>query len=224
MNELRKPANKAVCQKIGALLLFGSLFLLLVCFVRSQPRPLQSAAAVSSSEKEFKDDADFKVVFETSAGNFVLLVKPSWAPLGVARFRELLDIQFYDQARFFRVVPGFVVQFGISGDPKVSAIWKDKTIKDDPVKASNTRATISYATAGKDTRTTQLFINYGDNSRLDGMGFAPFGTVIEGMDVVDKIYAGYGEQPDQGAIQSLGNAYLMKNFPKLDYIKKVSIV
>jgi peptidyl-prolyl cis-trans isomerase A (cyclophilin A) len=122
------------------------------------------------------------------------------------------------------VVPGFVVQFGLSGDPAVSARWRDATIADDPVTQSNARGTVTFATAGPNTRTTQLFINYGDNRRLNGMGFAPVGVVVEGMDVVDRIYAGYGESPDQGLIESQGNAYLAAQFPRLDSIARATIV
>jgi peptidyl-prolyl cis-trans isomerase A (cyclophilin A) len=173
---------------------------------------------------------EFKVKFETSKGTFVVKVVKAWAPLGADRFYQLVRGGYYDQCRFFRVISGFMAQFGISGDPKISAEWRDKAIKDDPVVKSNKRGFVSYAMAGPDTRTTQLFINYGDNSRLDKMGFAPFGEVVEGMEVVDALYAEYGEGaprgrgPDQGRIQKEGNAYLEKDFPKLDFIKTARIV
>ena len=167
--------------------------------------------------------ATFKAVFSTTAGDFVIEVTRDLAPHGVDRFYNLVHNGFFDNQRFFRVVPGFVVQFGIHGDPQVSAAWRDANIPDDPVKGTNARGTITFATAGPNTRTTQLFINYRDNGRLDSMGFSPFGKVIEGMDVVDKINSEYGEQPSQGKIQAEGNAYLESKFPKLDYIKTARI-
>lgn len=166
----------------------------------------------------------FQARFETSAGVFVVDVTRAWAPRGADRLYNLVRNGFYDGARFFRVVPGFVVQFGISGDPAVSARWRDATIADDPVTQSNARGTLTFATAGPNTRTTQLFVNFADNRRLDGMGFAPVGVVVEGMDVVDRIFAGYGESPDQGLIESRGTAYLAEQFPQLDSIARATIV
>jgi peptidyl-prolyl cis-trans isomerase A (cyclophilin A) len=166
----------------------------------------------------------FQARFETSAGVFVVDVTRAWAPRGADRLYNLVRNGFYDGARFFRVVPGFVVQFGISGDPAVSARWRDATIADDPVTQSNARGTLTFATAGPNTRTTQLFVNFADNRRLDGMGFAPVGVVVEGMDVVDRIFAGYGESPDQGLIESRGTAYLAEQFPQLDSITRATIV
>lgn len=151
-------------------------------------------------------------------------VHPKWAPLGAARFKEMLDASFFQGVRFFRVVPNFVAQFGIHGDPKKSAEWRTKTIKDDKVIESNKRGTLVFATSGKDSRTTQLFINFADNGNLDAMGFAAFAKVTEGMDVVDKIYSGYAERPNQGEIQSKGNAYLKTQFPNLSYIKTAEIL
>lgn len=170
-----------------------------------------------------KAPASFKVDFATSAGNFVIEVTRDLAPNGADRFYNLVNNGFFDGQRFFRVVPGFVVQFGIHGDPAISAAWRDAKIPDDPVAGTNARGTITFATAGPNTRTTQLFINYRDNGRLDGMGFSPFGKIIEGMDVVDKINSEYGEQPSQGKIQAEGNAYLEDKFPKLDYIEHARI-
>jgi peptidyl-prolyl cis-trans isomerase A (cyclophilin A) len=175
--------------------------------------------------------ADFKVRFSTTAGDFVVRVLPEWAPLGAARFRTLVESGFYDGARFFRVLPGFVAQFGISGDPAVTRKWDKSEIKDDPVKQSNTRGRVTFATAGPDTRTTQVFINTSDkNARLDSKGFSPFGEVIEGLEVVEKLYSGYGEGapegkgPDQDRIEKEGNAYLERDFPKLDGIRTARIL
>jgi peptidyl-prolyl cis-trans isomerase A (cyclophilin A) len=167
--------------------------------------------------------ATYKVKFDTSKGAFVLEVHRDWAPIGADRFYNLVKNGFFDDIRFFRVVPNFMVQFGINGDPNVATIWQNRNIQDDPVKQSNTRGYISFATRGPNTRTTQVFINFKDNSGLDRQGFTPFGQVVEGMDVVDKINAQYGESPNQGLIQSQGNAYLNKEFPKLDYVKKATI-
>lgn len=172
----------------------------------------------------------FKVRFDTTKGPFTVEVTRALAPNGADRFYNLVRSGFFKDVKFFRVISGFMCQFGINGDPKVAAAWRDAQIQDDPVKASNTRGAITFATAGPNTRTTQLFINFGNNSGLDRMGFAPFGKVVEGMDVVDKINAEYGEGapngrgPDQGRIQQEGNAYLKKDFPNLDYIKSATIV
>jgi peptidyl-prolyl cis-trans isomerase A (cyclophilin A) len=172
----------------------------------------------------------FKVKFETTKGDFVIEVQPYLAPLGAARFQQLVEAGFYDGAKFFRVLPKFVVQFGLPAVPNAGGSALTANFKDDPVVGSNTKGTITFATAGPNTRTTQVFINLGDNPRLDGMGFAPFGTVTEGMDVVEQLYAGYGEGaphgngPDQGRARSLGNAYLEASFPKLDGIIKASVL
>jgi peptidyl-prolyl cis-trans isomerase A (cyclophilin A) len=171
----------------------------------------------------------YKAKFDTTKGTFVIEVHRAWAPNGADRFYNLVKNGFYNDARFFRVIDGFMVQFGISGNPDLSSVWRDARIPDDPVNQSNTRGMVSFATAGPDTRTTQVFINYGDNAGLDGQGFAPFGQVVSGMDVVDSFFKGYGEGaprgrgPDQGRVQMEGNAYLMTKFPKLDYVKKASI-
>lgn len=172
----------------------------------------------------------FKVKFETSQGDVVLEVNPEWAPLGAAQFKAAVEDGVYDDARFFRVLDGFMAQFGIPGDPAKATKWRDKRIKDDPVKQKNTRGMVTYAMAGPNTRTTQLFINFGDNSFLDRQGFSPFAKVVEGMENVEKLYKGYGEGapsgngPNQGSVQSQGNAYLQKSFPKLDYIKKATVI
>ena len=173
----------------------------------------------------------FKVEFETTKGNFVVEVHREWAPKGADRFYNLVKLGYYKDVAFFRVIEGFMAQFGIHGRPEVNTIWKSASVKDDPVVSSNKRGFVSFAMAGPDTRTTQLFINYSDsNARLDGMGFSPFGKVISGMSVVDKLHNGYGEGaprgggPDQGRLQKEGNTYLKKEFPKLDYIKKTKLL
>ncbi len=173
--------------------------------------------------------ATYKAKFDTSKGVFVIEVHRDWAPNGADRFYNLVKNGFYDNARFFRVISGFMVQFGINADPKISAVWREARIKDDPVRQSNKRGLITFATAGPNTRTTQVFINFGDNTGLDRQGFAPFGQVVSGMSVVDALFSGYGEGapsgqgPEQGRVQQEGNAYLIKQFGKLDYIKKATI-
>ncbi len=171
-----------------------------------------------------KAPAVFKAKFTTTTGDFVVEVHRDWAPLGADRFYNLVKYGYLTNAAFFRVVPGFVVQFGLNASPALNKVWREAKIQDDPVKQSNKPGTLVFATAGPNTRTTQLFINYGDNSRLDGMGFAPFGTVVEGMDVVNKIFPAYGERPNQGMIQEQGDAYLKANFPDMDKIKMARIV
>src|ERR1700688_2278065 len=171
----------------------------------------------------------YQVKFETSKGDFTVSVTRAWAPLGADRFYNLAKHHFFDNESFFRVLTGFVAQFGISPYPPVSAVWEKATIKDDPVTQSNKKYFLTFATAGPNTRTTQLFINLADNPRLDGMGFAAFGQVTDGMNVIDTLYAGYGEGapggsgPNQDQIQKEGKAYLDKNFPKLDFIKTTTL-
>jgi peptidyl-prolyl cis-trans isomerase A (cyclophilin A) len=166
----------------------------------------------------------YKVKFATAKGDFVVQVTRTWSPLGADRFYNLVKNGFYNGAAFFRIVPGFVVQFGLSPDPAVSKAWREAKIADDPVSQSNHRGYLSFATAGPGTRTTQVFINLVDNARLDSMGFSPFGQVIEGMDLIDKLNAEYGEQPDQGRIEAEGRSYLEKSFPRLDIIKSAVIL
>jgi peptidyl-prolyl cis-trans isomerase A (cyclophilin A) len=166
----------------------------------------------------------FEVLFTTSMGDVVIQVNRDWAPRGADRFYTLVKTGFYDNTKFFRVVPGFVAQFGIAADPKVHAKWNGAPLRDDPVKQTNGRGTLTFATSGPNTRTTQLFINYADNSRLDGMGFSPFGIVTQGMDLVDKINREYGEAPQQPLIERQGDAYLSKEFPKLDGIITAKII
>ncbi len=167
----------------------------------------------------------FKVEFTTTKGDIIAEVHRDWAPLGADRFYNLVKNGFFNNAAFFRVVPNFVVQFGLNANPAVNKAWENATIKDDPVKQSNTRGMLVFATAGPNTRTTQLFINLNDrNKYLDPMGFAPFGTVTQGMDVVDMIYASYGERPQQDLITNQGDAYLVKNFPMIDKVKVAKVL
>ena len=192
--------------------------------VVGQAKPdLSKAALKDPAALKETAPAGYKAEFDTSAGPFVVDVHRDWAPKGADRFYNLVKNGFFDNTRFFRVVPNFMVQFGLNGDPAVQSVWRTANITDDPVKGSNKRGYITFATAGPNTRTTQVFINFKDNAGLDGQGFAPFGEIVSGMAVVDKINAQYQEQPNQGLIQQQGNAYLMKEFPKLDYIRKATI-
>ncbi len=167
--------------------------------------------------------AKFKARFETTRGVFVIEVKRALAPKGADRFYNLVRLGYYDGSHFFRVLPGFIVQWGLHANPKISATWRNAKIDDDPVLTSNTRGTVCFAMAGPNTRTTQLFISFGNNKRLDPSGFAPFGHVVEGMKVVEKLHSGYGEQPDQQMITMEGRVYLEREFPKLDSIKRATI-
>jgi len=190
---------------------------------------LATPALAQSPNPAEQAPATYKVRFDTSKGAFVLQVTRAWAPLGADRFYNLVKSGFYDNVRFFRVISGFMVQFGISGDPALMAGWRNAPIQDDPVTQSNKRGTITFAMAGPNTRTTQVFINFADNDRLDASGFAPFGRVVSGMEVVDKLNPEYGEGaprgrgPDQSRMQREGNAYLAKEFQRLDLVKKATI-
>jgi peptidyl-prolyl cis-trans isomerase A (cyclophilin A) len=212
-----------------------------VAFGQASPAPKpaapEKAAASSTRSTHMTDPAllhpatltakapeTYDVKFETTKGDVIVKVTRAWAPNGADRFYNLVKHGFYDGAPFFRVVPGFVVQFGLNGDPAVNKVWQNANIKDDAVKQSNKPGMLVFATAGPNTRTTQLFINLGNNAGLDGQGFAPFGEVTTGMDIVQKIYSGYGERPDQSAITSQGRAYVEKNFPNIDSIKKATVV
>jgi peptidyl-prolyl cis-trans isomerase A (cyclophilin A) len=210
-------------------------FLMLVTFVLALTlaTPVLPASAQSplSNPAALREQAPavYKARFDTSKGVFVIEVTRDWAPKAADRFYNLVKYGFYDNVRFFRVISGFMVQFGISGDPAIMARWRAAQISDDPVTQSNKRGTITFATAGPNTRTSQVFINFADNSRLDESGFAPFGRVVSGMNVVDALNAEYGEGaprgrgPDQSRLQSEGNAYLAKDFPRMDYVKKATI-
>jgi len=203
----------------------ASLLFALVIAVPAYSQNLGNPAALKEQAPPV-----YKVEFDTSKGPFVIEVHRDWAPNGADRFYNLVKNGFYDDVRFFRVIEGFMAQFGVNGDPKVSAAWREARIKDDPVKVSNKRTFVTFATAGPNTRTTQVFVNYGDNSNLDSQGFSPLGQVVSGMKVVDSLYGGYGEGapggrgPNQARVQSDGNAYLASAFPNLDYVKKATIV
>jgi peptidyl-prolyl cis-trans isomerase A (cyclophilin A) len=185
-----------------------------------EPDPVALAAAAPDS---------FVVTIETSAGEFDVRVRRDWAPLGADRFHWLSQNQFFAGGRFFRVVPGFVVQFGLTGIPALDELWLDRSLRDEPARESNRRGTVVFATGGPNSRSTQLFINLVDNGQLDMMGFAPFGEVVRGMEVVDRLYSGYGEGapmgngPDQGRIFNEGNAYLTAQFPALDSIVRTRV-
>ena len=166
---------------------------------------------------------NFKVKFTTSKGPVVVEIHKAWAPKGAQRFYELVRDKYYDGNRFFRIVPRFIVQFGMAADPAMTKKW-DKNIPDDPVTQTNRPGSLTFATAGPNTRTTQLFINLGSNQILDGQGFAPFGMVVEGMSAVEALNKEYGEGPDQDSIRQHGNAYLNEKFPRLDYIKKAEVL
>jgi peptidyl-prolyl cis-trans isomerase A (cyclophilin A) len=200
------------------------------------PAPDAKPAAPSASladPSKFTEKApdSFKVKFDTSVGSFTIEVTRALSPNGADRFYNLAKSGFFTDVAFFRVIEGFMCQFGIHGNPKVATAWRTDNIQDDPVKASNTRGMVTFAKTGlPNSRSTQFFINFGDNTQLDTMGFSPFGKITEGMDVVDKIYKGYGEGaprgngPDQMRAQTEGNTYFKKEFPKLDYIKSATLV
>ncbi len=187
-----------------------------------------TAPAATAPKKEQAPDV-FKVNLDTSKGPVVLEIHRDWAPVGVDHFYGLVKTGFYDGARFFRVVRGFVVQFGINGNPDTNRLWSNMNLPDDPVKEHNVMGTITYATAGPNTRSTQLFINLTNNSRLDRDGFAPFGKVVSGMAAVEAFYGGYGdmppggEGPDPSQIEAQGYDYLLNHFPRLDFVKKATI-
>jgi peptidyl-prolyl cis-trans isomerase A (cyclophilin A) len=201
---------------------------------KAAPKPDLNKLARLRNPAALKETAPatFKARFDTSAGAFVVEVHRDWAPIGADRFFNLVKNGFFDDGRFFRVIQTprpFMVQFGINGNTSVQQAWMNTDIKDDPVKQSNKRGYITFATRGPNTRTTQVFINYANNGTagpmLDRQGFAPFGQVVSGMDVVDKLYSGYGERPNaNNAYMLKGNAYVTKDFPKLDYVKKAIIV
>lgn len=185
--------------------------------------PSRKALLNPSALKE-KAPATYRVTFNTTKGKIVIAVTRSWAQRGADRFYNLTKNGFYDDCRFFRIVPNFVVQFGMNGSPRIQRMWSNAQFKDDPVTKSNGKGRVVFAkTAYPNSRTTQIFINLKSNRSLDAQGFAPFGEVVQGMDVVESLYAGYGELPNQSMITNQGNSYLKSRFPKLDYIKSTTV-
>lgn len=218
--------------------LLSALALASIGFAADDSKPAAAAPDKKSEAATFADPSkltekapeSFKAKFTTTKGAFTIEVTRSLSPNGADRFYNLVKSGYFQDVAFFRVIPGFMGQFGIHGDPKVSAAWRGARIQDDPVKASNKRGYLSFAMAGPNTRTTQFFINLVDNTNLDSMGFSPFGKVVEGQDIVDKINGEYGEGaprgrgPNQGIIQEKGNEYLKASYPNLDYIKSAALV
>ena len=204
--------------------------LTLALALTAMPALAQSPNLSNPSALVEQAPAVYKVRFDTTKGPFVIQVTRAWAPRGADRFYNLVKVGYYDDVAFFRVIDGFMVQFGIHGDPAANLAWREAPIPDDPVTQSNKRGMVTYAMAGPDSRTTQLFINFKDNTNLDSQGFAPFGAVVEGLSVVDSLYSGYGEGaprgkgPEQGRAQAEGNAYLRASFPKMDFIKTARLV
>jgi len=201
-----------------------------VAAVAAQSPDLQKMARLRNPAALTEKAPDtYKANFDTSKGTFTVTVTRAWAPLGADRFYNLVKSGFYDDTRFFRVLDGFMAQGGIHGNPTIAKAWMSARIQDDPVKQSNKRGFVTFATGGPNTRTTQFFVNFRDNTGLDKQGFAPFGEVTTGMNVVDRLYNGYGEGapsgkgPNQGRVQGEGNVYLNKDFPRLDFIKAATI-
>ncbi|HAM35697.1 MAG TPA: peptidylprolyl isomerase [Elusimicrobia bacterium] len=193
--------------------------------------PVASSALLAPEKAAEQAPAVFKTRFSTTKGDFTVEVHRDWAPHGADRFYNLVRVGYFDDAAFFRAVEGFMVQFGLHGSAEVNAKWREARIPDDaPTGQSNKRGFVTFATAGPNTRTSQIFINYGENGALDSMGFTPFGKVVEGMETLDRLYKGYGDGPprgmgpDQGRVHMEGNAYLKKEFPLLDYIKTARLV
>ena len=202
------------------------------CINAAEPPAAPSDVLLQPAAGFWKHEAPerFRVRFTTSGGDFVVEITRSWAPIGADRFHNLVRAGFFDDSRFFRVRKDYIAQFGIPGDPTVGAVWREESMVDDPVRASNTRGSIAYAMTGPDTRTTQLYINLADNIHLDAQGFAPLGRVVEGMAVVDRLYAGYDESAgggmrggEQGAIFADGNAHLDREFPLLSRLIRAAI-
>lgn len=205
------------------------------------PAPAEApAAAAPAAEAPARDDAAFAKLLQpeklnetapaqffvdvkTTKGNFKLEINRDWAPIGVDRFYNLVKAGFFSDIAMFRMVKGFVIQFGIHGSPLVSSVWREANLQDDPVRETNAKGTLTFATAGPNTRTTQFFINIADNPRLDQMGFAPIGKVVSGQEVIDALNFEYGERPNQGQIQFEGNKYLKAKFPNMDYIQSMTI-
>jgi peptidyl-prolyl cis-trans isomerase A (cyclophilin A) len=211
-------------------MIFGTVVAAAAATVAAQSPDLQKIARLRNPAALNEKAPDtFKANFDTSKGSFTITVNRGWAPNGADRFYNLVKNGFYDDVRFFRVLDGFMAQVGIHGNPTIAKAWVGARIQDDPVKQSNRRGYVTFATGGPNTRTTQIFINFRDNVALDKQGFAPFGEVTSGMNVVDRLYSGYGEGapsgkgPDQQRVQGEGNTYLNKDFPRLDFIKAATI-
>jgi len=217
-------------RKFLSSVVFVNLIALLLAVAPGTAQDLESMLSLQEklmNPTELNEQApnSFQVLFDTSKGEFTVDVTRAWAPKGADRFYNLVTNGYFDDCRFFRVVKGFMVQFGINGDPHLNEVWRESQFEDDPGNESNSRGYITFAKTNlPNTRTTQLFINYKDNAFLDAQGFPPFGQVTRGMEVVDDINEEYGESPDQRRIQLEGNAYLEKAFPNLDFIKSVIIV
>src|SRR5215207_4334953 len=223
-------------RRVAAALLLGAST---AAAQRAAKAPARQAAAAPATNPLLAPDVrevlrpapdSFAVAMETTRGLFVVTVSRKWAPRGADRLYYLVKHGFYDDARFFRVLTGFMAQFGMHGDTAVTALWRELPLLDDPVARSNVRGAVTFATGGPNTRTTQLFVNLVDNAWLDGRGFAPVGQVTAGMEVVDSLHAGYGEGapqgrgPDQRRIQAEGKAYLTRDFPKLDAIRRARVI
>ena len=212
------------------LMMFGTVVAAAAATVAAQSPDLQKIARLRNPAALTEKAPDtFKANFDTSKGSFTITVNRGWAPNGADRFYNLVKNGFYDDVKFFRVLDGFMAQVGIHGNPTIAKAWVGARIPDDPVKQSNKRGFVTFATGGPNTRTTQIFINFRDNVGLDKQGFAPFGEVTSGMNVVDRLYSGYGEGapsgkgPDQQRVQGEGNTYLSKDFPRLDFVKAATI-
>ena len=221
MSTFRTVITTLICL---ALLFTGSAFAEEPTAAKPNPALLDASLATEQAPDLYR------VKMETTAGDFIIEVHRDWAPRGADRFYNLVKIGYFNNIAFFRVLTGFMAQAGFHGDPAVSNAWLNSRIKDDPVKQSNTRGMVTFATGGPDSRSAQIFINYGNNTYLDASGFAPFGKVVEGFESVKKLYSGYGEGepngkgPAQAKLYRRGNDYLKGEFPKLDYITKASIV
>jgi peptidyl-prolyl cis-trans isomerase A (cyclophilin A) len=224
---MKHPKHASVLLALLALQLIP-----VACKEKTPPTPPPEAAAPTPlpSTTDAAAPESYRVKFETTKGDFTVEVTRAWAPKGADRFYRLVTEGYFKDIRFFRVLPGFMAQFGLSGDPALNAKMDTLRIPDDPVTQSNKRGMLTFATAGPNTRSNQFFINYGDNASLDVQGFSPFGRVVDGMTVVDAMYGGYGEGapngrgPRQDLIATKGNEYLQRAFPKLDYIKSATIV
>ena len=212
------------------LMMFGTIVAAAAATLAAQSPDLQKIARLRNPAALTEKAPDtFKANFDTSKGSFTITVNRGWAPNGADRFYNLVKNGFYDDVKFFRVLDGFMAQVGIHGNPTIAKAWVGARIPDDPVKQSNKRGFVTFATGGPNTRTTQIFINFRDNAGLDKQGFSPFGEVTSGMNVVDRLYSGYGEGapsgkgPDQQRVQGEGNTYLSKDFPRLDFVKAATI-